>query len=75
MPEAVSLAMALRVKDRVKADLFAIPGVYGVGVGEDDDGSYHLRVYVEGGVSSAAMSMSIDGVPVRRVFVGNPVAY
>ncbi len=60
------------VKGRHSTEVLRIPGVSGFGVGQDDDGTQVLVVYVEAGRPDVAASLprEIEGYPVRVVESG-----
>lgn len=60
-----ALRHELSVQERHQADLFAIPGVVGVGVTLLDDGRPAILVLVDARAKPVAVPASLDGVPVR----------
>jgi hypothetical protein len=77
-PSAEELAAALRVKVENERDLFAHPGVIGVGIGAAEDNPIEavITVYVvpEDSASLLTIPSSIDGVRVRMIVTDRIVA-
>jgi len=58
-----------------EAELFAIDGVEGVGIGENEDGKEFIRVYVRDKETTAKVPKTLDGFPVKAHVSGEFEAY
>ena len=63
------------VKRVREAELFAIDGVEGVGIGEDEDGKEFIQVYIRDMEVAANVPKSLDGFPVKTRVSGEFDAY
>lgn len=74
MQDTPAMARMKAIQRRAEADLFSIPGVVGVGIGQADDGEgLALVIYVDAPSAEArsALPSVVDGAPVR-VIDGGP---
>ena len=63
------------VKRSHEAELFAIDGVEGVGIGEDESGNEFIRVYVREQQAAAKLPKSLEGFTVKAQVSGQFDAY
>jgi len=72
LPEARRGAGEVRaILGRHEDTLLALPGIRGVGVGEDLDGTPYIRLYCGIPVADiASLPAQLEGVPVRATYVG-----
>ena len=73
--EPMSNAKIEHVKRVHEAEPFAIEGVEGVGIGEDDDGKEFIRVYVRDKQTTAKVPKMFEGFPVKTHVSGEFDAY
>ncbi len=72
--EPMSNAIIENVKRAHEAELFAIDGVNGVGIEEDEDGKF-IRVHVRDMEVAANVPKSLEGFPVKTRVSGEFDAY
>ncbi len=73
--ELMSNSTIENVKRVREAELFAIDGVEGVGIGEDEDGKEFIQVYIRDMEVAANVPKSLDGFPVKTRVSGEFDAY
>ena len=71
----MSNASIEHVKRVHEAELFAIDGVEGVGIGEDDDDKEFIRVYVRDKETTAKIPKLLEGFLVKTLVSGEFEAY
>ncbi len=59
-----------QVKDRHQQELLSLPGVVGVGIGQDPEGQFCLTVHLTSKIYMAALPEAIEGIKVQVLEVG-----
>ena len=73
-----AVTKAAQIADQHSAELFAVSGVLGYGIGADDSGHAVIRVYLEHArvpASTQSLPSQIGGIPVQVVITGTIKAY